>query len=267
MKKVFTLVFLLLVTPVLLHAQTGVKKRRPLPFEYGGVLISTPNLSPDLPDVQFDHWLHRAKYTCRLCHVDIGFAMKRNTTGIKAEDNIKGYYCGTCHNGKMPHGDRAIFKACEKTYTEVELGSRCRRCHSVGEKVRAEYDFASFTGTFPRERFGNGIDWEKAEEAGQVKLVDFIEGVSFKRRQIEIPKDFELSTKVESMPEILFSHKKHSKWSGCEGCHPEIFAGVKKGNTKYSMTEIFEGRYCGQCHMTVAFPTTDCQRCHSKPVR
>ena len=157
MKKIFTLAFLLLVTPILLHAQTGVKKRRPLPFEYGRILISTPNLSPDLPDVQFDHWLHRAKYTCRLCHVDIGFAMKRNATGIKAEDNIKGYYCGTCHNGKMIHGDRTVFGACAKTYTEDELRSRCRRCHSVGEKVKAEYDFGSFTGTFPKERMPEAL--------------------------------------------------------------------------------------------------------------
>ncbi len=49
--------------------------------------------------------------------------------------------------------------------------------------------------------------------------------------------------------------------------HPEIFAGIKRGMTKYSMSEIFEGKYCGACHMSVAFPTTDCQRCHSKPVR
>ncbi len=267
MKKIAVLMILSILTPIASHAQTGVKKRRPLPYEYGRVLISAPNVSPALPEVQFDHWLHRAKFTCRLCHVDIGFAMKRNATGIRAEDNIKGYYCGTCHNGKMPHGDRLVFGACATTHTGGELRSRCRRCHSGGEQRTSEYDFASFTGKFPKERFGNGIDWEKTEEAGLVKPVDYIEGVSFKRRQFEIPKDFGLSPTVETMPEIVFSHRKHSKWSGCEGCHPEIFAGVKKGATKYSMVEIFEGRYCGQCHQSVAFPTTDCQRCHSKPVR
>ena len=40
-----------------------------------------------LSPVVFDHWLHRAKFTCRLCHVDIGFAMKANETGIRAVDN------------------------------------------------------------------------------------------------------------------------------------------------------------------------------------
>jgi c(7)-type cytochrome triheme protein len=42
--------------------------------------------------------------------------------------------------------------------------------------------------------------------------------------------------------------------------------GVSKGATKYSMVEIFEGKYCGVCHGTVAFPNIDCQRCHVKPV-
>ena len=69
------------------------------------------------------------------------------------------------------------------------------------------------------------------------------------------------------MPAIIFSHKKHTVWNGCELCHPEIFVGVKKGATKYSMVEIFDGKYCGVCHTNVAFPLLDCQRCHTEPVQ
>jgi c(7)-type cytochrome triheme protein len=87
-----------------------------------------------------------------------------------------------------------------------------------------------------------------------------------KRPPLKIQKDFSLEPKVEGMPQIVFSHKKHTVWNGCEVCHPEIFAGVKKGLTKYSMPEIFEGKYCGVCHGKVAFPLLDCQRCHTKPV-
>lgn len=267
MKRQILVVILVLAVPGWVLAQSGVKKRRPLPHEYGRSIISTPNVAPALPDVQFDHWVHRAKFTCRLCHVDIGFAMKTNGTGIKAEDNMKGYYCGTCHNGKMAHEDRKVFAACAKAYTEEELRSRCKRCHSVGENAMRQYEFAAFTATLPKERFGNGIDWEKAEEQKLVNPADFLEGVSFKRRKLEIPKDLELTTNAEKMPEIIFSHKKHTVWNGCEGCHPDIFAGIKKGTTKYSMVENFEGRYCGQCHLSVAFPMIDCQRCHTKPVQ
>ena len=28
------------------------------------------------------------------------------------------------------------------------------------------------------------------------------------------------------------------------------------------MVQIFDGQYCGACHVSVAFPLTDCKRCH-----
>ena len=62
--------------------QTGTKKRRPLPPEFGRVIINNASEKAGLAPVSFDHWYHRAKYTCRLCHVDIGFAMKAGATGI-----------------------------------------------------------------------------------------------------------------------------------------------------------------------------------------
>jgi len=266
MKKWGVILFLVPVLSSFAYAQTGTKKRRPLPYEYGEVSINNYSSRAGLSPVQFDHWLHRAYYTCRLCHVDIGFAMKASATGIKAADNMKGYYCGTCHNGKLAHGNRKVFEACA-TQSAKEDMKRCNRCHSKGETVKREYDFAAFIEKFPKERFGNGVDWEKTEELGLIRPLDNIEGVSVKRPPLATQKDFTIGAKVETMPEIIFSHKKHTVWNGCELCHPEIFPSMKKGATKYSMTEIFEGKYCGACHVTVAFPTTDCQRCHTKPVR
>jgi len=266
LKKWLAVVLLVPLIATVAQAQTGTKKRRPLPYEYGGVVIKNFSSGAGLSPVRFDHWLHRAKYTCRLCHVDLGFAMKANATGIKAADNMKGYYCGACHNGKMAHGDRKIFEACATKYTKEDL-KRCSRCHSKGEAVPRDYSFATFVEKFPKERFGNGVDWEKAEEKGLIHPIDSIEGVSIKRPPLATQKDFAIAAKVETMPEIIFSHKKHTVWNGCELCHPEIFPSIRKGATKYSMTDIFEGKYCGACHVTVAFPTTDCQRCHTKPVR
>jgi c(7)-type cytochrome triheme protein len=137
----------------------------------------------------------------------------------------------------------------------------------VGQKVKREYDFYTFVAGLPKERFGNGIDWEQAEATGRIKPVDYVEGVSFKRNAMEIPKDLNLQAKIEGMSEITFSHEKHTVWSGCEGCHPEIFAGIEKGKTKFTMMDNFEGKFCGQCHLNVSFPMIDCQRCHIKPVR
>jgi c(7)-type cytochrome triheme protein len=265
MKKLFFVLFLILLFAGIALAQTGVKKKRPLPDQFGAVVINNFSQGAGLAPVVFDHWLHRSKYTCRLCHVDIGFGMKAGATGIKAADNMKGYYCGTCHNGKMVSGGKKIFEACAAKAPGTDM-TRCERCHSQGKAVKKEYDFYAFSAKLPKERFGNGINWEKAEEEGLLKLVDFIEGVSIKKPSLTIQKDFSLGSKVAGMPDIIFSHKKHTVWNGCEVCHPELFVGVKKGATKYSMVEIFEGKYCGACHVTVAFPLTDCQRCHTRPV-
>jgi len=132
----------------------GCKKKRPLPHDYGKVVINNYSEQAGMAPAVFDHWLHRAKFTCRLCHVDLAFAMKSGGTEIKAADNIKGYYCGTCHNGKMTLGGRTVFKACSKTPSDDP--KRCERCHSQGKIVKKEYDFSVFTKNFPRERFGNG---------------------------------------------------------------------------------------------------------------
>ncbi len=250
----------------LVLAQTGVKKKRPLPHDYGKVVINNYSENAGLAPVEFDHWLHRARFTCRLCHVDIAFAMKTGGTGIKAADNMRGYYCGTCHNGKMEVEGRKVFEACSKNPSKEDF-KRCERCHSYGKTAKKEYDFYKFTERFPKERFGNGIDWEKAEADGLIKPIDFIEGVSIKKTQLQRPQDFTLESKVSGLPDIIFSHKKHTVWMGCEGCHPEIFLGVKKGTTKYTMVDIFQGKYCGVCHNSVAFPLLDCQRCHTKQVQ
>ena len=70
------------------------------------------------------------------------------------------------------------------------------RCHSSGKNVALKYDFAEFTGSFPKGRFGNGIDWEKAEAEKLIKPVDYLEGVSIKRKSIAAQKDFALECKV-----------------------------------------------------------------------
>lgn len=265
MKRTLCILLLLLIFAPLAFAQVGVKKKRPLPYEYGRVVIKNYSEKAGIPPVVFDHWLHRAKFTCRLCHVDIGFGMKAETTEIKAADNIGGYYCGTCHNGRTTINGKKVFESCSKTLGTADK-TRCLRCHSLGQDIRPEYDFKTFTQNLPKERYGNGIDWEKAEHDKIINPINFIEGVSIKRKPLTAQKDFDLVPTIQGMPDIIFSHKKHTVWNGCELCHPEIFGLVKRNQIKFTMNENFGGKYCGACHMTVAFPLIDCQRCHSKPV-
>ena len=236
----------------------GTKKRSPKPDEYGTVVMSNHAANVDSDPVVFPHWLHRAKYTCRLCHVDLGFAMTANETGVTEKDNLNGLYCGACHNGAIAFGP-------EETVTDGEAVQYCDRCHSKGNDVDLKYEFYDFVKDFPRARFGNRVDWMKAEDQGLIQLEDFIEGISIKRAQLMIPEDRTITPRVEGMPNIIFSHEKHTVWNGCELCHPQIF-GIRKRAQIYDMQEIFEGKFCGACHGQVAFPNTDCRLCHTDDV-
>lgn len=269
MKKLLLILFAVLLAAGLALAQGGVKKKRPPPQDYGKVVINQYSEKANLAPVAFNHWLHRAKYTCRLCHVDIGFAMKANETGIRAADNASGNYCGTCHNGKMTVGGERIFAACpvKANPQDPQEAQRCSRCHAVGQEDKAKIDFAELTGKFPKQRFGNGIDWIATEAAGLVKLTDRLDGISSKSKPFVNPVDSTIAPHAYGMPDIIFSHDKHGVWNGCELCHPEVFPSVKKGVPQaYSMNEIFDGKYCGACHGKVSFPMMDCEHCHSKPV-
>jgi len=264
MKKILVMLPAVILFTVAAMAASGAETKAPAPADFGRVIINSFSQKAGLAPVVFDHWLHRAKYTCRLCHGDLAFAMKAGGTGIKAADNQQGMFCGVCHNGKMQEGSRKVFAACT---TDKSDTARCERCHSLGKSPKKDYDFAAFTASFPKDRLGNGINWEKASEGGLIHLTDYIEGVSTKRPAKEILKDFAIQPKSKGVDEIIFSHKKHSQWNGCEVCHPEIFAGGKRGATKYSMDEINQTKFCGVCHGTVAFPLAECDRCHSKPAK
>jgi len=258
MKKGLLIAIFLIISSLVMAQTFGIKKRPPKPHEYGNILINNYSEKNNIAPVVFKHWLHRSKFTCRLCHIDIGFAMQANGTGIREDDIRHGLYCGTCHNGRI------AFAGQEKD-KEGNIKKNCDRCHSYGKDVKFKYDFYDFVRKFPRSRFGNKVDWLKAEEKGLIKLKDYIEGVSIKRKPLKIPKETELRAKEAGMPDIIFSHEKHAVWTGCELCHPDIF-GIKKGVTVYSMQDIFNGKFCGACHGKVAFPNTDCRLCHTKDV-
>ena len=67
-----------------------------------------------------------------------------------------------------------------------------------------------------------------------------------------------------SMPNVVYPHLQHTQWLDCTNCHDEIFV-PEKGKNQMSMAEILLGQKCGVCHGKVAFPVSDCRRCHSQP--
>lgn len=255
------LIFFIVATA---NAEGGVSKKKTRPYLYGNVVMATTSTAAGVQSVSFDHWNHRQNFSCRLCHVDLTFSMNVGETQVTSTDNERGSYCGACHNGTFVFAGKPLFAACRSN--EQPLSEPCTFCHTAAASRQKEDKFRVFSANLPKERLGNGIDWEKAELEGKAKLIDTLEKVPVKRKAMAIREDFDLAAKTEGMPEIIFSHKKHTLWGGCESCHPDLFIGVKKGTNSYSMVDLFAGRYCGACHGKVAFPTNDCQRCHTKPV-
>ena len=250
---------------VLVLAGAASARSLPAPADYGTVTIDNFSPQAGIPPVRFDHWLHRSKFTCRVCHVDIGFAMEAKGTKIRADMNMKGFYCGSCHNGRVTDDGEKVFPACSTDPTSKK-NRECLGCHSVDSKIRGKYDYVSFTKNLPKQGTGALVDWEKAEAQGLIKPADSVPGLSVRRPPMAAQADFSITSRGW-MPDILFSHKKHALWNGCEVCHPDIFPSVKKGAVRYSMFQIFDGEYCGVCHGRVAFPLYDCEKCHVDRVR
>jgi c(7)-type cytochrome triheme protein len=231
------------------------------PANYGKVILNSQAAKPGSPGaVVFDHWLHRSKFTCRLCHVDIGFAMEANASGIRAESNRQGFHCGACHDGKRIIDGNPVFASCSDAAT-----NQCDRCHSEGKMGVRKYEYNSFTARFPKAFYG--INWEGAEAKGLIKPVDFLEGISIKKAQMQSREDFAIKAGASWVHPVFFSHEKHSLWNGCELCHPDIFPTEKKSSVQYSMFSNIEGHHCGACHLKVAFPLNNCQMCHPRAPR
>ena len=227
--------------------------------QFGNVTLNK-HVAPDNGPVVFEHWLHRSKFTCRVCHVDIGFAMVANGTGIDAKTNNEGFYCGACHDGKRQLGGVLMFRACAPERA-ANSDATCSRCHT-STKTKHKYTYAQFAAKLPKARYG--VDWMAAEKAGILQPIDIVEGVSIPKERIKNREDLAIRPNIEWFTGIHFSHELHSKWNGCELCHPEIFPTKKDGAANISMYQIAKGRYCGACHVKVAFPVNGCNQCHSK---
>lgn len=115
-------------------------------------------------------------------------------------------------------------------------------------------------GQMPKANNGNRVDWVKALNENAIKP-------RFDRNDPTVNAmvmDLNIVREVKgSMPDVVYPHKQHTQWLDCSNCHPAIFI-PQKGANQISMAAILLGQKCGVCHGKVAFPISDCRRCHSK---
>ena len=112
----------------------------------------------------------------------------------------------------------------------------------------------------PDSKSGNYVQWNAAMDEGLIEPRNSLGQVSTP----PIVLDLNIVREVKgSMPDVVYPHKQHTQWLDCSNCHPAIFI-PQKGANQISMASILLGEKCGVCHGKVAFPVSECRRCHSK---
>ena len=220
----------------------------PPPHQYGDVLINTATQAAGEDAVVFSHWSHRSRYTCRVCHFELPFAMSANESGISERANQSGHYCGACHDGETAFG-----------HTQ----ENCSKCHT-GPSIDKKRAFDRFRKSLqlPMASYGNKIDWVDAEKRGLIEPTTSIFDTD--SAPIAYEQEFEVSAAWAMISPAQFSHGEHVRWLECSNCHPDIFAVEKEATQHFLMEHILEDRFCGACHTRVAFPIDDCKACHPK---
>ena len=121
----------------------------------------------------------------------------------------------------------------------------------------------------PENDYGNHVNWVTARQTGAINP---------RRSKTSAPDEVEVEVPVMdldiyldingSMPIVRFPHLAHTIWLHCENCH-ELPAPKEKifipqaGANNIRMEAILSGEQCGICHSAVAFPLSNCFRCHS----
>jgi c(7)-type cytochrome triheme protein len=218
-------------------------------WKYGNVVLGSKSRKAGMAPVLFSHWSHRSRYTCRVCHQELGFSMRQGDSGINRSQSLAGKFCAACHNGTI-------------AFT-VKDGpqAKCKNCH-MENSAALEEQFAEFSASLPLAPFGNGIDWASALKNGSIAPANTL---ASSEPLIQFPNKLKQPLKLgTSSPrsDVNFSHEDHFAELDCSSCHPDIFNIKKKSTAAFSMDSNIFGGFCGACHMQVAFPMNDCKRCH-----
>lgn len=112
----------------------------------------------------------------------------------------------------------------------------------------------------PRDAAGNLVNWVRAMEQGAVQPRASL----FPNTEVRVLDSDTLLNLRGGLPIVRFPHRAHTMWLDCSNCHEQLFKS-KTGANQLSMFAMLQGEQCGVCHGAVAFPLTECNRCHNTP--
>ncbi len=219
----------------------------PTPDKVGQIIFKPDD--PNVKPVYFRHLIHRTKFVCKVCHLDLGFPLSVDGVDISQKDIEDGKWCGACHNS-----------------TIAFASSECDKCHYVGTEAEEKQNEKAkeLADSLPKDSTNRWIDWVKVLDEGIIHPKSSLSEEDKNKEEFkELDLDVEFEPKEPGLPNVIFPHKVHTKWLACKNCHPSIFK-EKRGADTVTMVDNFNGKFCGACHLKVSFPFDDCFRCHSK---
>jgi len=126
--------------------------------------------------------------------------------------------------------------------------------------IEGTLDPDSVLTMLPRDHAGN-VDWVQAVRAQITRPRPTAPGRSPAGTDLRFGFDF-LFPGPDTTYDAFFAHSVHTERLACAQCHPRIFP--YRGTT-ITMGDVFQGKFCAECHGKVAFPVaTGCERCHQR---
>ncbi|MBI5047472.1 MAG: hypothetical protein HZB54_00785 [Deltaproteobacteria bacterium] len=120
---------------------------------------------------------------------------------------------------------------------------------------------AMAAAVLPKDKYGL-VDWAKAVKNNVIAPRHSLDETEEEMPAMDM--NVVIETKSDFINDVVYPHYIHTWWLKCDVCHPKIFVPAK-GQNNMTMVDIANGKFCGRCHGKIAFPLTDCTRCHVQP--
>jgi c(7)-type cytochrome triheme protein len=125
--------------------------------------------------------------------------------------------------------------------------------------IRVLQEPADGLAKLPPDVVGNQVRWVQALEQGVIApRTNILPDTRIRVLDLDV-----ILPRTAEMPMVRFPHRQHTEWLDCSNCHEHLFKSKAGATTGLNMFQILQGEYCGRCHGAVAFPLTECKRCHS----
>jgi c(7)-type cytochrome triheme protein len=221
--------------------------------------------------IRFNHESHSRLTKCSNCHPRL-FKIKKGANKITRADHSQQKYCFVCHDGKKSFS----WNNCSRCHTKTPAP---QQVISFGQGEKAiSFRHQTHTGKlecgichpalFPFKKGVTKIGF--ADHNTQKACFNCHTGKNGKsfydcnrchRDRGATAPPAPLTYAIKNYLPVNFNHTSHTPFV-CDQCHPKLFS-MKKGGSKMTMADMYQGKSCGACHDgKKAFTSMECARCH-----